>query len=140
MSGFTAEAEHELISASLEVEQLDTTLFRSKSLELPRHARGVFGGQVISQALVSATNSVDPSYAIHVSLLLYWLLRADQSTVLTRTSVPSSVKYLSERNLAVSAIFCLVPLSQSPSSTLWSEPVMAGLIPHALSRHRSRAK
>ena len=74
MSDPTAEAEHELISASLEVEQLDTTLFRSKSLWLPRRARGVFGGQVISQALVSATNSVDPSYALHVSILLSWLV------------------------------------------------------------------
>lgn len=70
MSDSTAEAEHELISASLEVEQLDATHFRSKSLWLPKSTRGVFGGQVISQALVSATKSVDPSYALHVSVLL----------------------------------------------------------------------
>jgi DNA-repair protein complementing XP-A cells len=71
VSDFKAEAEHELISTSLEVEQLDTTLFRSKSLWTPARARGVFGGQVISQALVSATKSVDPSYALHVSFPVF---------------------------------------------------------------------
>ena len=90
MADFKPEAEHELISTSLDVEQLDTTLFRSKSLYLPRRARGVFGGQVISQALVSATNSVDPSFALHVSVLLYWSLRTDWSTVFTCTYAPSS--------------------------------------------------
>lgn len=61
--------ENPLISANLEVEQLDTTLFRSKSLFIPERARGVFGGQVISQALVSATQTVDPEYRLHVSPL-----------------------------------------------------------------------
>ena len=40
------EAEHEHISTSLEVEQLEVNLFRSKSLWLPLRARGVFGGSV----------------------------------------------------------------------------------------------
>ncbi len=40
------EAEHELISTSLEIEQLDTNLYRSKSLWLPSEARGVIGGYV----------------------------------------------------------------------------------------------
>ncbi|KIJ34175.1 hypothetical protein M422DRAFT_782987 [Sphaerobolus stellatus SS14] len=57
--------ENEHISTSLDVEQLDTTLFRSKSLWVPTRARGVFGGQAISQALVSATNTVEPDYALH---------------------------------------------------------------------------
>ena len=61
------QAEHELISTSLEVEQLDTNLFRSKSLWVPVRARGVFGGQVISQAIVSATNCVKSEYGLHVS-------------------------------------------------------------------------
>ena len=59
---------HEQISEALEVEQLDVNLFRSKTLFLPARARGVFGGQVISQALVSATNCVDPAYYLHVRL------------------------------------------------------------------------
>jgi len=78
MSDFKEEAEHELISTSLDIEQIDVNLFRSKSLWVPRRARGVFGGQVISQALVSATSSVDPAYAIH-SLHCYFLLSASAS-------------------------------------------------------------
>ncbi|KZT06361.1 DNA repair protein [Laetiporus sulphureus 93-53] len=62
--------EHEQIATSLEVEQLDTNLFRSKSLWLPVRSRGVYGGQVISQALVSATQCVDPAYSLHCYFLL----------------------------------------------------------------------
>jgi len=71
--------EHEQISTSLEVEQIEVNLFRSKSLWLPLHARGVFGGQVISQALVSATNCVDPAFALH-SLHCYFLASASSAT------------------------------------------------------------
>lgn len=71
--------EHEQISTSLEVEHLDLNLFRSKSLWLPSLARGVFGGQVISQALVSATNCVDSAFGLH-SLHCYFLLSASPST------------------------------------------------------------
>ena len=38
------QVEHEQISTSLEVEQIEVNLFRSKSLWLPLCARGVFGG------------------------------------------------------------------------------------------------
>ncbi|KAH9079283.1 thioesterase II [Lactarius deliciosus] len=55
------------ISSALDVEQLDTNLFRSRSLYLPYRARGVFGGQVISQGLVAATKSVKPDFALHVN-------------------------------------------------------------------------
>ncbi|KAI0639149.1 thioesterase-like superfamily-domain-containing protein [Trametes polyzona] len=68
--GFTID-----ISSALEVEQLDVNLYRSKTLYLPPRARGVFGGQVISQALVSANNCVDPSFGLH-SLHCYFLLSA----------------------------------------------------------------
>ncbi|KAF9056639.1 HotDog domain-containing protein [Panaeolus papilionaceus] len=73
------QAEHEQISTSLDVEQIEVNLFRSKSLWLPMRARGVFGGQVISQALVSATNCIDPSLALH-SLHCYFLLSASSTT------------------------------------------------------------
>lgn len=72
------QAEHEQISTSLEIEQLDTNLFRSKSLWLPFRSRGVFGGQVISQAIVAATKCVKPEYALH-SLHSYFLLSASPS-------------------------------------------------------------
>lgn len=42
--GSLDQAEHEQISTSLEVEQIEVNLFRSKSLWLPMRARGVFGG------------------------------------------------------------------------------------------------
>ena len=40
----TNQVEHEQISTSLEVEQIEVNLFRSKFLWLPLRARGVFGG------------------------------------------------------------------------------------------------
>ncbi|KAJ7225829.1 thioesterase-like superfamily-domain-containing protein [Mycena pura] len=70
---------HEPIATALEVERFEVDLFRSKTLWLPRHGRGVFGGQVISQALVSATQTVDPAYGLH-SLHCYFLLSASAST------------------------------------------------------------
>ncbi|KAF8168292.1 thioesterase-like superfamily-domain-containing protein [Crassisporium funariophilum] len=70
------QVEHEQISTSLEVEQIEVNLFRSKSLWLPLRARGVFGGQVISQALVSATNCVDSVFALHC----YFLTSASPAT------------------------------------------------------------
>lgn len=63
----TNQVEHAQISTALEVEKLEEHLFRSKSLWVPTRARGVFGGQVISQALVSATNCIDPAFGLHVS-------------------------------------------------------------------------
>jgi len=83
------QAEHEQISTSLEVEQIEVNLFRSKSLWLPMLARGVFGGlvsgtlrvalvanywcrQVISQALVSATNCVASGFALHVGTSIHF--------------------------------------------------------------------
>jgi len=75
----TDQVEHEQISTSLEVERIDVNLFRSKSLWVPLRARGVFGGQVISQALVSATNCVKPEFALH-SMHCYFLLSASPAT------------------------------------------------------------
>ncbi|KZT53267.1 Thioesterase/thiol ester dehydrase-isomerase [Calocera cornea HHB12733] len=71
-------AEHELITASLDLERLEKNLFRSKSLWIPSRARGVFGGQVISQALLAATNCVETAYSVH-SLHCYFLYSADAS-------------------------------------------------------------
>ncbi|KAJ7630629.1 HotDog domain-containing protein [Roridomyces roridus] len=70
---------HETIATSLELERFEVDLFRSKTLWLPTRARGVFGGQVISQALVSATNSVDPEFGLH-SLHCYFLSSASAAT------------------------------------------------------------
>jgi acyl-CoA thioesterase II len=69
------QAESSKISTSLELEQIEVNLFRSKNLYKPTRARGVFGGQVISQAIVAATNCVDPVFGLH-SLHCYFLLSA----------------------------------------------------------------
>src|SRR6267154_98958 len=64
------EAEPSDISSALDVEQLDLNLYRSRNLSLNFDARGVFGGQVISQALVAATNCVKPEFTLHVRVPL----------------------------------------------------------------------
>ncbi|KAI8321979.1 Thioesterase/thiol ester dehydrase-isomerase, partial [Martensiomyces pterosporus] len=64
------------ISDILELEELDVNLYRSKYLRKPVHARGVFGGHVVGQALVSATKTVSPEYRVH-SLHSHFLLAGD---------------------------------------------------------------
>lgn len=66
----SGQAESSKISTSLEVEQIDVNLFRSVKLFMPIRARGVFGGQVISQAIAVATKCVDPAFGLHVSNLI----------------------------------------------------------------------
>jgi len=76
------EAEHTLITASVDLEQLDENLFRShaRSLWVPHAARGVFGGIVVSQALLAATNTIPGGQGLHAhSLHCYFLLRASPS-------------------------------------------------------------
>jgi acyl-CoA thioesterase len=64
------QAEGRDISYVLDVERLDLNLYRSKNLILPFQARGVFGGQVISQALVAATGCVESEFTLHVRMLV----------------------------------------------------------------------
>ncbi|KAJ8596481.1 hypothetical protein M405DRAFT_726158 [Rhizopogon salebrosus TDB-379] len=66
----TNQAESSKISTSLELEQIEVNLFRSKTLYQPTASRGVFGGQVISQAIVAATNCVNPVFGLHCYFLL----------------------------------------------------------------------
>jgi acyl-CoA thioesterase II len=92
--------EHIHISTALEVEKLETNLFRSRILWKPFRSRGVFGGQVISQACVSATNCVEPGFNLH-SLHCYFLKSASPEVPIVyqverlrtgRSYVTSSVK------------------------------------------------
>lgn len=46
------------ILTSLDLEEIDPTVFRSVKLWTPAGARGAFGGQVIGQALNAATKTV----------------------------------------------------------------------------------
>ncbi|KAF9971449.1 Acyl-CoA thioesterase 8 [Actinomortierella ambigua] len=55
-----------VVERMLDLEEIDTDLYRSKTLWVPMGARGVFGGQVVGQALVAATKTVAPEYSVHV--------------------------------------------------------------------------
>jgi len=76
------------ISYALDVEQLDLNLYGSRNLTLPYQARGVFGGQVISQALLAATKCVKPEFALHVRV-------HSHPTIFLRD--PSSYTYIPRR-------------------------------------------
>ncbi|RKP07938.1 thioesterase-like superfamily-domain-containing protein [Thamnocephalis sphaerospora] len=69
-----------LIEAFLELEEIEPNLYRSgtEHLWLPPRARGVFGGQVVGQALAAATKTVSASFVVH-SLHTYFLLAGDQA-------------------------------------------------------------
>ncbi|THV06037.1 Thioesterase/thiol ester dehydrase-isomerase [Dendrothele bispora CBS 962.96] len=126
------QVEHAQISTALEVERLEVNLFRSKELWVPTRARGVFGGQVISQALVSATNCVDPAFGLH-SLHCYFLTSASPATPIVyyverlrqgRSYVTCSVKAVQKGSL----IFILMCSFQKPEpwqpSHQWTMPVV----------------
>ncbi|KAJ1916455.1 acyl-CoA thioesterase, partial [Tieghemiomyces parasiticus] len=52
--------------------------YRGDNLWLPWGSRGVFGGQVVAQALVAATKTVSKQYVVH-SLHSYFILGGDNS-------------------------------------------------------------
>ena len=56
----------------------------SQSLWLPRGARGVFGGQVIAQALLSATRTISHTLSLH-SQHCYFLVAADAASPIVYT-------------------------------------------------------
>lgn len=67
------------IQRNLQLEQLDTDLYRNaRELWRPRNARGIFGGAVIAQALSSACETVGPEFLIH-SLHSYFVLKGDDT-------------------------------------------------------------
>jgi hypothetical protein len=111
----TTQAESSKISTSLEVEQIDANLFRSVNLFVPVRARGVFGGQVISQAIVSATRCVDPAFGLHVSSFIFAIFAKSHARVVV--SCEGGVFHLSRKCAdRSSAISCLVHPLLSPSS------------------------
>lgn len=56
----------------LDLEKIDDFLYRSKSLWQGKNARGVFGGLVIGQALVAASECLPPDFHMH-SMHSYFL-------------------------------------------------------------------
>lgn len=66
-----------LIEDALELEELDVNMFRSRNaLWVPIGSRGVFGGQVLGQALMACTKTVPDPFVVH-SLHSYFLLAGD---------------------------------------------------------------
>jgi len=125
--------EHILISTSLELERLDTRLFRSpvSALRKPVRAaaRGVFGGQVVSQAVVAATRSVDERYMLH-SLHCYFMLSASteisilyhvESLRSGRTYSTCSVKAV-QNGRTIFMMLCSFVVSESST---WSHAIAA---------------
>ncbi|KAJ7042564.1 thioesterase-like superfamily-domain-containing protein [Mycena alexandri] len=126
-------SEGQQIATALEVERIEVDLYRSKTLWTPTRARGVFGGQVISQALVAATNSVDPAFGLH-SLHCYFLSSASASTPIVylverlrdgRTYLTRAVKALQNGR----CIFMMLCSFQKPEpwqpSRAWNMPAAA---------------
>ena len=62
----------------MQLQELDLNLYQSKNLWRPKGARGVFGGQVVGQALMAALKTVEDDYLMH-SLHSYFLLPGDAS-------------------------------------------------------------
>ncbi|RUS25442.1 HotDog domain-containing protein [Jimgerdemannia flammicorona] len=62
-----------LIENAVDVEEIDVNLYKSRQLWTPLGARGVFGGQVVAQALRAATKTVKSEFNIH-SLHSYFIL------------------------------------------------------------------
>ncbi|TPX46862.1 hypothetical protein SeLEV6574_g02995 [Synchytrium endobioticum] len=67
-----------LIQEELDLELIDADIYRSKKLWRPSKARGVFGGQVIGQALGAAARTMDSKFHVH-SLHAYFVLAGDSS-------------------------------------------------------------
>ncbi|EGF78662.1 hypothetical protein BATDEDRAFT_90581 [Batrachochytrium dendrobatidis JAM81] len=54
------------IELALDLEYIDSNLYRSKQLWTPAGNRGVFGGQVVGLALSAAAKTVDSKFQVHV--------------------------------------------------------------------------
>ncbi|ORX59377.1 Thioesterase/thiol ester dehydrase-isomerase [Hesseltinella vesiculosa] len=53
------------LSNAVDVQEIDTNLFMSKQLWIPLGSRGVFGGEIVSQSLRAAWNTVDDKFYVH---------------------------------------------------------------------------
>ncbi|PRP85141.1 hypothetical protein PROFUN_07212 [Planoprotostelium fungivorum] len=72
----TVDRSEDNIVGAFDVEEIDTDLFRSLRLYIPAGARGVYGGQVIAQATLSATKTVRPEMKLH-SIHCYFIFAGD---------------------------------------------------------------
>ncbi|TPX31304.1 hypothetical protein SmJEL517_g05318 [Synchytrium microbalum] len=68
----------EIAQLELEVEEALPDVFKSKRQWLPPYGRGIYGGQVLGQALASAMKTVGSQFRAH-SMHSYFLLPADHT-------------------------------------------------------------
>ncbi|KAF4723936.1 Mitochondrial import inner membrane translocase subunit Tim9, partial [Perkinsus olseni] len=113
---YTTMANGMTVEESLSLKKIDTHLFLAdkKNLWLPRGAKGVFGGQVIGQALVAATDSFDNLIPNHLMLddskpkhemakRQFWL-RARGDVGNTDAAHKSVLAYMSDFNLIATSL------------------------------------
>ncbi|GAA97806.1 hypothetical protein E5Q_04485 [Mixia osmundae IAM 14324] len=114
----------ETISEALELETIDTNLFRSKRLWKPLVGRGVFGGQVIAMAVVAATASVEPLKHLH-SLHAYFLSfgNADRPIIYTVDRLRDGKSYATRSVKAIQDGRCIFSLTCSFQVPEPSQPV-----------------
>ncbi|CAD6885083.1 unnamed protein product [Tilletia controversa] len=122
----------EQITDALYVEQIDTDLYRSKTLWQPSRARGVFGGQVIGQSMTAASNTVREGLSLH-SLHCYFLLagKRDIPIIYYVTRVRDGGSYLTrlvEAKQQGRTIFILMCSYQKPEP---DQPTFAIELPRA---------
>ncbi|KAG1472568.1 hypothetical protein G6F56_001457 [Rhizopus delemar] len=67
------------ITRAIDVQLIDTNLYMSKELNQPMGSRGVYGGQIVAQALKSAWDTVPDEFFIH-SLHAYFILACSAET------------------------------------------------------------
>ncbi|CCG83663.1 Putative uncharacterized protein [Taphrina deformans PYCC 5710] len=94
-------AELSPIEKNLELEELDYDIYRSaRELWRPKHARGIFGGAVIAQALSAASRTVPEGFNVH-SLHSYFVLKGDETR-----PVVYHVERARQRNRAIFTMTC----------------------------------
>ncbi|KAI9308706.1 HotDog domain-containing protein [Cunninghamella echinulata] len=69
----------EYLAKSVDVQEIDVDLYMSQMLYIPLGGRGVFGGQIVAQALSAAFKTVGKTFQVH-SLHSYFILPGDVST------------------------------------------------------------
>lgn len=120
---------------TLELEELDVNLYRSKELWKPIGARGVYGGQVIGLSLKAALKTVDPSYRVH-SLHAYFIIGGDNSIPMVfhvdiiRTGKTYATRSIKATQFGKNVFFCLASFAVPEISEL-SFQVKMPVVPRA---------
>lgn len=118
------------IGEALQVEEIDADLYKSVTLWKPARARGVFGGQVIAQAVAASNKTVREGMFLH-SLHCYFLLAGDENRpiIYQVTRLRDGGSYITRSVTAVQkgrSIFSIILSYQKPEP---EEPTFAIPLP-----------